>query len=129
MRPHAEIPQGLQHHRFALQDRTLPQNWKPWLVNLNDSTNEGVRSRSDPEPGKGCLKHADPYDIFLVVLGGTVQLFGEGFGEDSVIFYPKGEEHSLKNVGPKTARILVLEFRDAGHGMSIDEHTVQNIES
>jgi quercetin dioxygenase-like cupin family protein len=80
------------------------------------------------EPGTGYPKHADPYDIFLIVLGGTVQIFGQEFKENSVIFHPEGEEHSLTNVGPTTARVLVLEFHGAGHGMSIDENRIQDIE-
>jgi len=28
--------------------RALPQGWKPWFVNANDGTNEGIRHVSKP---------------------------------------------------------------------------------
>jgi len=32
-----------QNHGYAAVVKTLPANWLPWLINLNDSTNEGIR--------------------------------------------------------------------------------------
>ena len=37
-----------QNHGYAVDDRTLPRDWEPWFVNLNDGTNEGIRSRVGP---------------------------------------------------------------------------------
>ena len=37
-----------QNHGFAVDDSTLPGDWEPWFVNLNDGTNEGIRHRSLP---------------------------------------------------------------------------------
>ncbi len=32
-----------QNHGFAIKDASLPKTWRPWLKNLNDNTNEGIR--------------------------------------------------------------------------------------
>jgi carbamoyl-phosphate synthase small subunit len=37
-----------QNHGYAVRDASLPSDWEPWFVNINDGTNEGVRSRSRP---------------------------------------------------------------------------------
>jgi carbamoyl-phosphate synthase small subunit len=37
-----------QNHGYAVADQTLPRDWESWFVNINDGTNEGVRSRTRP---------------------------------------------------------------------------------
>ena len=37
-----------QNHGYAVRDESLPAEWEPWFVNINDGTNEGVRSRVRP---------------------------------------------------------------------------------
>ena len=37
-----------QNHGFAIDDRTLPEDWQTLFVNVNDGTNEGIRHRSKP---------------------------------------------------------------------------------
>lgn len=37
-----------QNHGYAVRDDSLPDDWEPWFVNVNDGTNEGVRSRTRP---------------------------------------------------------------------------------
>jgi len=37
-----------QNHGFALDDHTLPQEWEPLFMNLNDQTNEGIRHKTKP---------------------------------------------------------------------------------
>ena len=37
-----------QNHGFAVDDSSLPDDWEPWFVNINDGTNEGIRSRKYP---------------------------------------------------------------------------------
>ena len=37
-----------QNHGFAVDEKTLPTDWQPWMVNLNDGTNEGNRSLTKP---------------------------------------------------------------------------------
>ena len=35
-----------QNHGYAVRDAQLPSDWEPWFVNINDGTNEGIRSRT-----------------------------------------------------------------------------------
>jgi carbamoyl-phosphate synthase small subunit len=37
-----------QNHGYAVREDSLPSEWEPWFTNLNDGTNEGIRSRSRP---------------------------------------------------------------------------------
>jgi carbamoyl-phosphate synthase small subunit len=37
-----------QNHGYAVQDTSLPRDWDPWFVNINDGTNEGIRARERP---------------------------------------------------------------------------------
>ena len=37
-----------QNHGFAIDDKTLPADWEPLFVNVNDGTNEGIRHKSKP---------------------------------------------------------------------------------
>jgi len=37
-----------QNHGFAINAKTLPNDWKEWFVNANDKTNEGIKHKSKP---------------------------------------------------------------------------------
>jgi carbamoyl-phosphate synthase small subunit len=37
-----------QNHGYAVSDQSLPKDWEAWFVNINDGTNEGIRSRHHP---------------------------------------------------------------------------------
>ena len=37
-----------QNHGFAVHDKTLPADWEPLFVNMNDGSNEGVRHKTKP---------------------------------------------------------------------------------
>jgi carbamoyl-phosphate synthase small subunit len=37
-----------QNHGFAIDDKTLPDDWEPMFVNVNDQTNEGIRHKTKP---------------------------------------------------------------------------------
>jgi carbamoyl-phosphate synthase small subunit len=37
-----------QNHGFAVNVKTLPDEWMEWFVNLNDGSNEGIRHKSKP---------------------------------------------------------------------------------
>jgi carbamoyl-phosphate synthase small subunit len=37
-----------QNHGYAVKDDSLPKDWEAWFVNINDGTNEGIRSRHHP---------------------------------------------------------------------------------
>ncbi|MBQ7773468.1 MAG: glutamine-hydrolyzing carbamoyl-phosphate synthase small subunit [Bacteroidales bacterium] len=37
-----------QNHGYAVDAATLPKGWKPWFVNMNDGSNEGIRHKAKP---------------------------------------------------------------------------------
>lgn len=37
-----------QNHGFAVDTKALPQDWKPYFVNANDNTNEGIIHKTKP---------------------------------------------------------------------------------
>jgi carbamoyl-phosphate synthase small subunit len=37
-----------QNHGYAVDDKTLPADWEPLFVNMNDGSNEGIRHKSNP---------------------------------------------------------------------------------
>ena len=37
-----------QNHGYAVDDKTLPADWEPLFVNMNDGSNEGIRHKSRP---------------------------------------------------------------------------------
>jgi len=37
-----------QNHGFAVDEKSLPEDWLPWFRNLNDGTNEGIKHRTKP---------------------------------------------------------------------------------
>jgi carbamoyl-phosphate synthase small subunit len=66
-----------QNHGFAVDNKTLPREWEPWFLNLNDQTNEGIRHKSGrfrsvqfhPEASPGPVDAAYLFDDFLKVVG------------------------------------------------------------
>jgi carbamoyl-phosphate synthase small subunit len=37
-----------QNHGYAIDNKTLPEDWDPLFINLNDNTNEGMRHKTKP---------------------------------------------------------------------------------
>ncbi len=37
-----------QNHGYAVNEKSLSGDWKPWFTNANDGTNEGMRHKSKP---------------------------------------------------------------------------------
>lgn len=37
-----------QNHGYAVDTKTLPNEWNEWFINANDSTNEGIRHKRKP---------------------------------------------------------------------------------
>jgi carbamoyl-phosphate synthase small subunit len=37
-----------QNHGYAVDDSTLPEDWGPLFVNMNDGSNEGIRHKTNP---------------------------------------------------------------------------------
>ena len=65
-----------QNHGFAVNEKTLPLEWKPWFFNANDGTNEGMRHRErpifsvqfHPEANPGPTEASFVFDSFLDAL-------------------------------------------------------------
>ena len=64
-------------------------------------------------PGAGYAPHADPYDVAVIVLEGTVETLGRRVEPCGLIFYKAGEPHGLENPTDHVARYVVFEFH--GH--------------
>jgi len=66
-----------QNHGFAVDESTLPRDWRPWFTNLNDGTNEGLRHawgpfrsvQFHPEATPGPTDAAFLFDEFVRMLG------------------------------------------------------------
>lgn len=37
-----------QNHGYVVQTESIPKDWDPWFVNINDGTNEGIRHKTKP---------------------------------------------------------------------------------
>lgn len=67
-----------QNHGYAVLDRSLPRDFEPWFMNLNDGTNEGIRARFKPYFSVQFHPEASPgpqdtgflFDEFLRLCGG-----------------------------------------------------------
>jgi len=65
-----------QNHGFAVDEKTLPQGWRPWFKNANDGTNEGIMHESGkffsvqfhPEATPGPEDANYLFDEFLTVV-------------------------------------------------------------
>jgi len=63
----------VQNHGYAIDSNTLPQDWREWFYNNNDSTNEGIIHISKPFFGTQFHPEASPgpddteflFDMFL----------------------------------------------------------------
>ncbi len=66
-----------QNHGYAVREDSLPADFEPWFVNVNDGTNEGIRSRTrpicsvqfHPEASPGPRDTAYLFDEFLRLVG------------------------------------------------------------
>ncbi len=62
-----------QNHGYAVETKTLPEDWDPWFTNINDNTNEGIRHKRlpfmsvqfHPEHHPGPVDTAFLFDTFL----------------------------------------------------------------
>ena len=66
-----------QNHGYAVDDTTLPEDWEPLFVNMNDGSNEGIRHKSKPwmsaqfhpEACSGPVDTEFLFDEFVKMLG------------------------------------------------------------
>lgn len=70
-----------QNHGYAVREGSLPADWESWFVNLNDGSNEGIRSRTRPFFSVQFHPEASPgpedcgflFDEFLRLVGAMVR--------------------------------------------------------
>ena len=65
------------------------------------------------KPGGGYKVHKDNYDVAIVTFSGEIRTLGKKIGPYSVIYYPAGEKHGMKNDSNITAKYLVFEFHSS----------------
>ena len=66
-----------QNHGYAVKDDSLPSDWESWFININDGTNEGIRSitrpffsvQFHPEASPGPQDTGYLFDEFLRLVG------------------------------------------------------------
>ena len=74
-----------QNHGYAVDDSTLPSDWEPLFVNMNDGSNEGIRHKTNPwmsaqfhpEACSGPVDTEFLFDEFVKMLEGRDYTQGE----------------------------------------------------
>ena len=75
-----------QNHGYAVEDSTLPEDWEPLFVNMNDGSNEGIRHKTmpwfsaqfHPEACSGPVDTEFLFDEFVKCLTPDPSRVGEG---------------------------------------------------
>ena len=70
-----------QNHGYAVDDQTLPEDWEPLFVNMNDGSNEGIRhkvrpwfsAQFHPEACSGPVDTEFLFDEFVAMLDGMAE--------------------------------------------------------
>ena len=88
-----------QNHGYAVDDSTLPSDWQPLFVNMNDGSNEGIRHKTKPWMSAQFHPEAcsGPVD--------TEFLFDEFV---KMLTSPKLEDHRCLNKAPSAPQPLNL---------------------
>ncbi len=105
-----------QNHGYAVDDSTLPSDWEPLFVNMNDGSNEGIRHKTNPwfsaqfhpEACSGPTDTEWMFDEFVDSLTPGPSPKGEGR------IYSQGESVAEKESAP-----LALRRGDGGEAATI----------
>jgi radical SAM protein with 4Fe4S-binding SPASM domain len=60
--------------------------------------------------GHGYDPHSDPYDVFILTVAGTVKTVDSVVAPYSLVYYPAGVPHGMRNIGESEAWYLVFEL-------------------
>ena len=90
-----------QNHGYAVDDTTLPDDWEPLFVNMNDGSNEGIRHKTNPwfsaqfhpEACSGPVDTEFLFDEFVKLLGGLGDSSFSRLGDSS--FSRLGEDTNI----------------------------------
>jgi mannose-6-phosphate isomerase-like protein (cupin superfamily) len=68
-------------------------------------------------PGRGYAAHRDDHDVAIFLIEGEIAVLGRRIVAPAVVFFPAGELHDMKSLGPKDAKYVVWEFHrnEPGH--------------
>ena len=61
-------------------------------------------------PGGGYEPHADPYDVTIALLSGTVSTMGIRVTAPAFFYHPAGSLHGIRALGDSPAKYLVIEM-------------------
>ena len=97
-----------QNHGYAVDDSTLPSDWEPLFVNMNDGSNEGIRHKTNPWMSaqfhpEACSGPTDTEWMF----DEFVKMLDHGEGSDDPIFKGDGITQNRPH-DPKTVRKVLL---------------------
>ena len=73
--------------------------------------------------GSGYAKHADAYDVGILLYRGKIQTLNQEIEAPATIFYAAGEMHGIRNIWDQPAEYLVFEF----HGKHSDIYQNPNL--
>ena len=99
-----------QNHGYAVDDKTLPADWEPLFVNMNDGSNEGIRHKTrpwfsaqfHPEACSGPTDTEWLFDEFIKSLTHSPSPIGEGSE------YSQGGENAKENIAAEEAQAARL---------------------
>ena len=99
-----------QNHGYAVDDKTLPADWEPLFVNMNDGSNEGIRhkvhpwfsAQFHPEACSGPTDTEWMFDEFIKSLTPSPSPIGEGSE------YSQGGENAKENIAAEEAQAARL---------------------
>ena len=99
-----------QNHGYAVDDKTLPEDWEPLFVNMNDGSNEGIRHKTNPWMSAQFHPEAcsGPTD--------TEWMFDEFVRSLTPDPSPKGEGSEYTRLGKQTEEITTPLSKERGAG-------------
>ena len=99
-----------QNHGYAVDDKTLPEDWEPLFVNMNDGSNEGICHKTNPWMSAQFHPEAcsGPTD--------TEWMFDEFVRSLTPDPSPKGEGSEYTRLGKQTEEVTTPLSKERGTG-------------
>ena len=99
-----------QNHGYAVDDKTLPEDWEPLFVNMNDGSNEGICHKTNPWFSAQFHPEAcsGPTD--------TEWMFDEFVRSLTPDSSPKGEGSEYTRLGKQTEEVTTPLSKERGTG-------------
>ena len=105
-----------QNHGYAVDDSTLPSDWEPLFVNMNDGSNEGIRHKSKPwmsaqfhpEACSGPVDTEFLFDEFVSMFNGSKVASLLGCEEILPQNLKTSKPNNLKTSKPKNLKKVLL---------------------